>query len=279
MAKEMNKVRREKFSKSAERIKMNIEKTKRGAAYMKTGIPGFDELFAKGIGAGTNILISGGPGSGKTVFCLQTLYNNAVKGHPCLYVTFEESPEKLRGHMRKFGWDVDKVEGGTAFTIRKMNPFQIVRSVDALFKKAAERLPMELDGVPQIIPTGLKPYMIAIDSLSALSSAFGSKSEKYRIYIEQLFELFERLGATTFLITETEEEAYGRYSRAGVEEFLADGVFIMHNIKLKDLRLRGIEVLKMRGEQHESRIVPLKITSNGITAFPEERIYEIYWAE
>lgn len=63
--------------------------------WIKTGIPGFDELFNRGIPKGKNILIAGGPGTGKTIFCLQTLYNAVRKGRDCLYITFEESPANL----------------------------------------------------------------------------------------------------------------------------------------------------------------------------------------
>src|SRR3990167_8956536 len=41
--------------------------------WIHTGIVGFDELLQKGIQKGSSILVCGGPGSGKTIFCLQTL--------------------------------------------------------------------------------------------------------------------------------------------------------------------------------------------------------------
>ncbi len=53
----------------------SIEKRK----YIKTGVSGFDKLFENGIPKGSSILIAGGPGTGKTIFCLQTLMES-VKG-------------------------------------------------------------------------------------------------------------------------------------------------------------------------------------------------------
>jgi len=114
--------------------------------------------------------------------------------------------------------------------------------------------------------------MIVIDSISALESAFTGEPRNYRIYIEQLFRLFGKVGATTFMITET-EEAPERYSRTGVEEFIADGVFVLYNTKIRSQRVRAIEILKLRGAEHEQKIVPLKITSDGIKVFPGETVY------
>jgi circadian clock protein KaiC len=256
--------------------------------WVKTGIPGFDELFERGMPQGKNILVAGGPGTGKTIFCLQVLYNAARSGHDSLYITFEETPASLAQHMRGFGWDFKTrgekgpvwnllVEGGEnrgRFLITKQDPFRIARSVEALLAKATGYLRIKMEGIPELIPPTIRPYMIALDSISALESAFVGKPEHYRIYIEQLFRLFEETGATTLLITET-EEAPTRYSKTGVEEFLADGVFVLYNFKARDTRARAIEVLKLRGARHERKIVPFTIGENGIEVFPDERIYEI----
>ena len=255
--------------------------------WIKTGIPGFDELFEMGIPKGTNTLITGGPGTGKTIFCLQTLYNAARMGHDCLYATFEEAPWRLQRHMEQFGWDAKEVERkgdlwqfmvgdagkSGSLVIRRFDPFRITRSVEGLVKKAAGELSIKTRGIPEIIPATLTPHMIALDSLSALESAFAGKSENYRIYIEQLFRLFEEVGATTFLITES-QEAPLQYSRTGVEEFLADGVFVLYNTKIRSQRVQAIEILKLRGAKHERKIVPMQITPQGIAVFPSESIYE-----
>src|SRR3989344_3870884 len=73
--------------------------------FFKTGIDGLDDLCGKGIPAGSNILIGGGPGCGKTILSLQLLLNAAKRGEKCLYMSFEESEQRLRKHMKEFGWD------------------------------------------------------------------------------------------------------------------------------------------------------------------------------
>ena len=42
-----------------------------GRDVVKTYVPGFDKLFAHGIPRGNSVLVEGGPGVGKTIFCLQ----------------------------------------------------------------------------------------------------------------------------------------------------------------------------------------------------------------
>lgn len=245
--------------------------------WIRIGIPGFDELFRKGIPKGTTILVAGGPGTGKTIFCLQALRNAVQAGNPCLYITLEELPMRLRHHMREFGWGVDELEK-SGFKIIQRDPFKIARTVEAMLESLKGRLPSDLIDVTELVPKGPKPYMIVLDSISALESAFTGRPESYRIYIEQLFRLFERIEATTFLITET-EEAPTRFSRAGVEEFLADGVFVLYYFKVGDRRVRGIEVLKMRGVKHVGRIVPFQITDRGMEVSPGKHLREIRKAE
>ena len=51
------------------------------------------------------------PGSGKSIFCLQTLYNNAIRGKNCLFISFEESVEDLHDQMKEFNWAFNGVDG------------------------------------------------------------------------------------------------------------------------------------------------------------------------
>jgi len=174
--------------------------------------------------------------------------------------------------MRQFGWKIDDLEEKGLFVIKRMEPFGIARTVEAQYAKVSGRL-MEMKGIPKVIPDGFNPYMVAVDSITALESAFTGKPESYRIYIEQLFKLFEETGATTFLVTET-EDAPTKYSRTGVEEFLADGVVVLYNTKVGGTRVRAIELLKLRGAKHVNRFVPLHITEKGIEVFPTGSVFE-----
>jgi circadian clock protein KaiC len=238
--------------------------------FIFTGIPGFDALLDNGIPRGSSILLAGGAGSGKTIMALQVLYSHALKGDKCLYMSFEESEERLVRHMSQFGWDAQKlIQKGNLF-IQRLNPFEITRSVDALLMKAKGELMIDVN--PVIFPNHFKPTIVVVDSLSAIASAFTGKEDSYRIYIEQLFRLFEEMGATSLLITET-QQVPTVFSATGVEEFLADGVVVIYNIKRGNIRERAIEILKLRGAGHKKKIVAMSIGSKGIEVFPEQEVF------
>lgn len=243
---------------------------KRNKTFVETGIPGFDELMDEGIPEGNSIILAGGAGSGKTIFCLQTLVNHSTKGEKCLYMSFEESKESLIEHMDDFGWEPRKLMDEGNLRIERFNPFDITRNVDALLAQQKGELLIDID--PMIIPEDFKPSFIVIDSLTAIASAFTGKEDSYRIYIEQLFRFFEKIGATSFLITET-EQIPKIFSQTGVEEFLADGVIVIYSIKHGNVRENAIEVLKLRGASHKKKIVAMQITGKGVVVYPEQEVF------
>lgn len=242
-----------------------------GDRYLATEIPGFDDLFETGIPKGVTTLVCGGPGSGKTIFCLQTLYNAAKRGEKVFYMTFEESPERLREHMRDFGWDPEPLEKSGKLVIKRISPLDITRQIDAMLEEMKGELLIELN--PLIIPKGYHPDWIAVDSLSAIASAFYGKEETYRLYIEQLFRQFEKMNATTLLISETPDPTV-HLTTSGVEEFLADGVFVLYNIRHGNVRESAIEVLKMRGAGFQKKIAAMQIkTGQGIFVYPDQEVF------
>lgn len=238
--------------------------------HILTGVPGFDELLDHGIPKGSAVLVAGGAGSGKTIFCLQTLMYHASHGEKCFYMSFEESEKRLIGHMKDFGWDPEKSIKQDKLKIQRLSPFDITRSVEAMLTKEKGELLIDLE--PVVLPGDFKPDFVVVDSLTAVASAFTGTESSYRLYIEQLFRFFEELGSTSFLITETKQSPE-IYSTTGVEEFLADGVIVMHNIERGDIRESAIEVLKMRGEKHQKKKVAMKITGEGIIVYPSQDVY------
>ena len=246
---------------------------KSNSGYIKTGIPGFDELLEDGIPKGSSILVAGGAGTGKTIFCLQTLAYACEHDEKCIYLSLEENEDRLKQHMKDFGWNPDKWIKQKRLIIKRLDPFEISRSVEALLTKAKGELMIEFDSIPGMIPSGFKPDRIALDSLTAVASAFTGKEDSYRVYIEQFFRLLEKIGTNTFLITET-EQIPTIFSKTGDEEFLADGVVVLYNIRKESARINAIEVLKLRGARHQKKLIPFEIIAKkGIIAYPHEEIY------
>jgi KaiC/GvpD/RAD55 family RecA-like ATPase len=240
---------------------------------IKIGISGFDDLVKHGIPRGSAVLISGGPGTGKTTFCLQTLAHGAAKGENCLYLSFEEPTRRLLQHMRDYGWHPDELIKKGQLIIKRLDPFQVSRSVEALLASARGELLIDINEVAQLLPMDFKPDRVVFDSLSAVAAAFAEKEEGYRIYIEQLFRQLEKSGATSFLISEV-GQSLTRYSKSGVEEFLADAVVALYNLRRDNLRVNALEIIKVRGAAHQKKVVPFKIISGtGIEVYPLEEVF------
>ncbi|MBU0661832.1 MAG: ATPase domain-containing protein [Candidatus Diapherotrites archaeon] len=227
---------------------------------LPTDVHKFDDLIVdKGFERGSTVLISGGAGTGKTTFALQSLYHRANKGERGIFISFEEEPEKIMMHMKKnYGWDFEELRKKKLVDVIKFDPTKIARSVEEsiLSRTGALRIDFRQLELPFL------PDRVVVDSLSALSIAFEDE-EYYRKYIRLLFEALESLGSINFVITETEQDPEV-YSRTGVEEFLADGVIVLYNMKVNRKRENALEILKLRSSKHEKRMVPYTITSKGI---------------
>ena len=226
--------------------------------------------YEKDIPKGSSVLVAGGAGSGKTIFCLQILKNAVQRGEKCFYMSFEESEQRLIEHMKDFGWNPEKLIKSHKLRMKRFSPFDTARVVEGMLAKAKGTLLIDFE--PLIMPEGFKPDVLVIDSLTALSSAFTGKKDSYRIYIEQLFRLLEKLKITSFLLTET-KQIPEIFSTTGVEEFLADGVIVLYAIKIGNIRENAIEVLKLRGSKHQKKIVAIQITDKGVEVYPEQEVF------
>lgn len=241
---------------------------------IKTGIPGFDKLLREGIPKGSSILVEGGPGSGKTLFCLQILYNLVKRGMKGLYMSFEEPAWRLKSHMYSFGWDPDKYEKKGLLMIRNFNALDIARSVEALLSEAKKELLIEVQ--PVLIPKDFIPEILVIDSLSAIASAFSGEESRFRIYMEQLFKYLERHNTTSLLIREVSNPTHigNVYVEKGeAVSFLSDGIIVIYNVIYDNGRRgRAVEILKLRGESFDRRIVVGEITSKGWVIYPNKTL-------
>ena len=239
---------------------------------LKTKVSGLDDLFKNGgIPSGNSVLIAGGPGTGKSTLCREICYNLISEGKKCMYVSFEESKERIVKSMKSFGWDVKKYIDNGNLLIQKINPLDILRMKFGSIGGSGSATELSYKIKPLVIPKDFHPDVIAVDSLTAVIAASVTKDKNYRVYLQQLFSFFEETGSTSFLVTET-EPIPTRYSETGIEEFLADGIIVLYNVKKEDIRQNAIEVIKMRYTQHEKKVVKLEITSKGLKIYPDKLV-------
>jgi len=239
---------------------------------LKTEIDGFDKLFSEGgIPQGNSILVAGGPGTGKSTFCRQICYNLVSNGKNCMYVSFEESKDRVIKSMESFGWGVKKYIEEGKLLIQKINPLDILRMKFGSIGGSGSATELSYKIKPLVIPKDFNPEIIVVDSLTAIIAASLTKDKNYRIYLQQLFGFFEETGATSFLITET-DPVPTRYSETGIEEFLADGIIVLYNVKKENMRENALEILKMRYGKHEKKIVLMEITEKGVNIHPDKKV-------
>jgi KaiC/GvpD/RAD55 family RecA-like ATPase len=239
---------------------------------LKTDISGFDDLFSGGgIPVGNSVLVAGGPGTGKSIFCRQICFNLVSKGKKCMYVSFEESKERIVTSMEKFGWDINRYIENGDLLVQKINPLDILRMKFGSIGGSGSATELSYKIKPLVIPKEFHPDVIAVDSLSAIIEASVTKDKNYRIYLQQLFSFFEETGATSFLITET-DPIPKRFSESGIEEFLADGIIVLYNVQKDDFRENAIEILKMRDGKHQKKIVMMEISDNGVIIHPDKSV-------
>ncbi|HLE06389.1 MAG TPA: ATPase domain-containing protein [Candidatus Nanoarchaeia archaeon] len=234
----------------------------------------FDDLVDEGgIELGNNIMVSGGTGVGKSTFCLQALYNNALKGKRGLYISFEEDVTNLKRHMKKnYNWDFEKLEAKGLVKFVQIDPFSISRRVESELAKERGELLIQIKGVLDIIPAKFNPAIIVVDSLSALGAAFLDNIESYRLYLSSFLKRLASQKSINIVLSETEQNP-DRYSRSGIEEFLVDGVIVLYNIRSQQVRQKAIEILKLRCSNHVKKLIPYVISSKGLEIFPEGKIF------
>ena len=242
-------------------------------SFLKTGIPGFDELFEHGIPSMSSILVEGSPGTGKTIFCLQMAYNTCLEGKKALYMSFEESEDSLVGHMEDFGWNAAEMKKKGLLRIKRFSAIDIARSVEALLSEAKKELLIATE--PVLFPKDFDADIIFIDSLTSIASAFSGEEYRFRIYMEQLFRYLEKKQISSYLIKETPIPTHIGKSYTdihGTISFLADGIICLYNVIYPGGKRGGaLEILKLRGEHFKKITVKTDIQAGkGLIVYPDK---------
>jgi circadian clock protein KaiC len=246
------------------------------SSHLKTCVPGVDVLIrGEGIPQGSAILVEGGPGSGKTIFCLTLLKEMCEKGKKVLYMSFEEREESLRKHIKMFGGNPEEYEKKGLLYIKRFNALDIARSVEALLSEAKKELLIDVQ--PVLIPKDFQPDVVLIDSLTSIGSAFSGEENRFRIYMEQLFRYLESHHITSFLIREVSSPSHvgNNFIEQGeAVSFLSDGIIAIYNVFYDNgSRKRAMEIIKLRGTDIDRRIIEIEIKGkSGFVAYPDRMI-------
>ena len=239
-----------------------------------TGITGFDDLIEGGFPEGRSFLVSGGTGTGKTIFAVQYLINGAMQGEPGVYLTLDERPNLIREDMLRFGWNLRQFEDQDQLKVIDGTIAKIGIPSDEEFSLPAtgfdlDKLLLELMRTIKKI----KAKRVVIDSLPALGMNFENEHDIRKAILKVIY-LLSRAGVTTILTTEINEgsKQFGKY---GVEEFVSDGVIVLHYMGIGTQSNRTLHIRKMRATKHSEDLHPLEITDTGIKIHKVEEDYDI----
>ncbi|MFA6269249.1 MAG: ATPase domain-containing protein [archaeon] len=226
----------------------------------KIGIPGVDELIGGGIPKGSNVLLSGGAGTGKTIFATQYLYNGALQyGEPGVFVTLEGNVRDIAWNMESFQWDIKSLQDQNLFTIYKLG-MEFIKDKEMIETKLEDQLNEIAKEVQEI-----NAKRLVVDS----TTVFGAYLDP-SLLRTTLFKLCDKLktfGCTTILTSETQSNK-NVFSAFGVEEFVVDGVIALYFSPPN----RSLFVRKMRGTNHDKNPHPFEITPKGAMVNPRDNI-------
>ncbi len=234
---------------------------------IKTGIDGLDNLIDGGFPKGTFAVVTGGPGTGKTIFALQFLANGTQKyGEKGLFITVEQSTEDIVSQAKQFGWDFDQMENAGQIKI-----------VSLIGKQLFEEETME--EIKQLIHENHYDRIV-FDSLTSILNAPFSKysivdsadrglqphalREMNRANVINFIDFIKRQGITTVGISQKIEGMPGN-TVDNVSEFKADGLIILNSTEMGNNLNRTIKVKKMRKTKVVGVPYNFDFTENGIS--------------
>ncbi len=221
-----------------------------------TGIQGFDEITHGGLPLGRTTLIRGGPGSGKTMFAVQSLINAARdRKEPGLLVAFEENADQIVINAATLGWDMPALaakrlfflDGSLSPEMVQAKDFDVSGLLNVLMVAAAEvdAKRVVLDGIDVL--------------LSLLDDPVAERREMYRIR-----DWLAR-SRMTAIITQKVADGIGPNRRhENFMPFMADCVVNLDHQVRDGSAFRNIRVVKYRGSGFLGDEFPLIIGDSGI---------------
>lgn len=221
----------------------------------------FKFLVPSGINKGDQILLSGTPGTGKTLLALQFLAEGAVLGEKGVFVSFESDEDYLIQQAAGIGLNLSDLIREGKIKIIKPDPSDIYLALDEIKEsvKQLSALRLCLDSVSIMsvysasyrnLPEDLVEFMQKVSHHPPI--AFGDNIQKQMIYY--LLKKIRSLGATTLLISELPKNSEW-YSRDTISEFVSDGIILLDQQLLGEENVvRTIAIVKLRGSAYRQGV-------------------------
>ena len=227
-----------------------------------SGISGMDKLIEGGLPKNSTNTVFGGTGTGKTTAAIQFALAGLYSGDHALYITFEQSPEKIMQQAESIGLP----------ELRTFHEDEKIIFHHATGEEVVEfltsSLPATVDDLKDVISIHSR---VILDPLTPVLWELGEKKTQRTVLTSALSTLQE-LGTILTVV----EENKGYETGESMEEtetalFLSDAIFHLQYLGLGGLFNRTLRILKCRSTQHGENVYPFVFTKgNGITLFLPE---------
>jgi len=229
--------------------------TPRLPSKLPTGLQGFDEISRGGLPRNRTSLVMGGPGTGKTVFALQTLVNAARElKQPGIFVAFEEDTGAIFANAATFGWGLPALAKRALFFLDARLSPTVVQSGD-----------FELSGMLAILEAKkheLGAGWIVFDGIDVLLALLQNRSAETR-EIYRLRDWLTHNELTAIITAKVDGDAFSP-ANYGFMQFMADCVIRFDRRLEQTIPVRRLEITKYRGSDFSAGEFPLSFGPHGM---------------
>jgi circadian clock protein KaiC len=202
---------------------------------ISSGLKRLDDKLGGGFPDKTNILVSGGPGTGKTLLGLRFLAEGIKANERCCFVSLNEDKEELL----RAADGIDSLKVIRDRTGKNCAIEHITLGENITMKKFND-----------IISSYPKISRLVIDNINKLL-IFSENERSYRINMTELLQQLKAVSNCTLLICETKNE---EIDTGNGEAFECDGVIHLSFLDLEEKPMRALQVHKLRYTSFEPKI-------------------------
>ena len=234
---------------------------------VSTGVAGLDDMLGGGMPEEGILLVSGGPGTGKTILSLQYIVSAVSRGEPCVYISLEEPMKKKIEYAKGFGWDIQKAIDDNMLDVLDLYMIPQSQGYVELYERIRGKLQFTLEKEIENLVKRIDAKHIILDPLTSIL-VHEQRSGKKRYIIGQLFDQISQLGCSALITT----EGLPRENEFYMENFLADSVIRLQREVIDFKLIKTLMIDKVRGIDFDDQPRRYVITSRGLQVFNAESV-------